>query len=506
MKTLLAPAHLALTVIILIWNIVLAGRIAQNSQSSKTFQAISGLAALLVLPGLLLTLATSTVITGRAVATMDWIWPAVLVLYAVQATYALFRRLVNPIWGVPILVYNLVIAAIGIIRFMVAHGDSPPEPLVALMAAQSTAMVFAGGTSGVLATPFYLNMPMVSPAFPALRQITAMFRAFMTVYAGAWVVMILAIGFPRAVVQLRNYEAHHRDQLRERPDGDFAIGLKILPDIKNPPPPPAIRADSALTDTLNVDAIGVVITPGASKAALDSLAKVVDPSRRGQALLIAAIGYRGKLLPELAKAPFDEQLRLATVKRVIDRLHPNIILPAEDPYTSGERAMGRVSVQRWESYLTDAARIAKSADPKVKVGVAASDYTRSDSALYAWAAGPGSPIDIVGFSLLPSPYVGGEIQAATRTADRWMRVMPPKKEHWVFAAGGYPLAYGERSQFNAVWEVLAWATDHAAIKGALIYEAGDYGQARGLRAPNGRLRPVTTAVLHAITGLRESAK
>ena len=50
---------------------------------------------------------------------------------------------------------------------------------------------------------------------------------------------------------------------------------------------------------------------------------------------------------------------------------------------------------------------------------------RSDSALYAWAAAPGSPIDIVGFSLFPSPYVGGGIQSDTRTADRWMRATPP---------------------------------------------------------------------------------
>ena len=80
MRTWLAPAHLALTIIILIWDIVLAGRIAQNRQAPRFFQGVSGLGALLVLPGLLLALATTTVITGRAVATMDWIWPAVLVL------------------------------------------------------------------------------------------------------------------------------------------------------------------------------------------------------------------------------------------------------------------------------------------------------------------------------------------------------------------------------------------------------------------------------------------
>jgi hypothetical protein len=87
-----------------------------------------------------------------------------------------------------------------------------------------------------------------------------------------------------------------------------------------------------------------------------------------------------------------------------------------------------------------------------------------------------------------------------------MRATPPTKPHWVFATGGYPLAYGEASQYDAVWEVMAWATDHPAIKGLVVYEAGDYGQTRGLRAPDGRLRPVTTGVLKAIAGLRESAK
>src|SRR5512132_4161753 len=114
MRNFLAPAHLALTVVILIWDIVLAGRIAQNRQAPRLFQAICGLAALLVLPGLLFTLAASTIITGRAVATMDWVWPAMLVLFAIQAVYALARRLVNWAWGFPIAIYDILIAVIGV--------------------------------------------------------------------------------------------------------------------------------------------------------------------------------------------------------------------------------------------------------------------------------------------------------------------------------------------------------------------------------------------------------
>ncbi len=502
----LAPAHLALTIIILVWDIFLAGRIAQNRQAPRFFESVCGLGALLVLPALLFNLATSTIITGRAVVTMDWVWPAVLVLFAIQATYAFVRRLVNPVWGLPIMVYDLVIALVGVVRYLEAHGHEPSEPLIALLAGQSIAMVFAGGTSSVLTTPFYLNMPMVSPAFPALRKITGAFRAVMTAYAAMWVVFIVAIGLPRAVVQLRNYEAHRRDQLRERPDADFAIGLKIYPDISSPPPPPAIRADSALLDTADVDAIAIVVSPGASKAAIDSLAKLLDPSRRDSSTLIIAIGYRDKLVPELGKSALNSAQRLDMVRQVVTRLHPDILLPAEDPYGSGERSVGSLQPQTWEAYLSEAARIAKSIDKNVKIGVAASTYNSRDSVLYAWAASARSPIDIVGFSLFPSPYVGGGIQADTRTADRWLRASPPTKEHWVFATGGYPLAYGERSQQNAVWEVMSWATDHPFIKGLIVYEAGDYGQTRGLRAPNGRLRPVASAMMRAIQQLRESAR
>jgi hypothetical protein len=506
MNNLRAPAHLALIFIILIWDVVLAGRIAQNRQAPRVFQAVSGLAALLVIPGLLFHLATSTIITGRAVATMDWIWPAVLVLFAIQAVYAVMRRLVNWAWGFPIAVYNILIATIGVTRFMVAHGYVPAEPFVALLAAQSLAMVFVTGSPGVLATPFFLTMPMVSPAFPALRRITVSFRVFMSVTALMWSVFIIALGLPRAIVQLRNYDAHRTDALRERPNADFVVGLKILPDVLTPPAPAAIKSDSTVRETMDVDVVSVVIIPGASRLAIDSLAKVLVPARRDSTILVVAIGYRGSIIPEIGKVELDEEQRLATMRVVIARLRPDIIIPAEDPYGSGERALGRLPPERWKSFLTEAARVAKSVDRRVRVGVAASAYTSSDSALYAWAASPQSPIDVVGFSLFPSPYVGGGIQADTRTADRWMRVAPPRKEHWVFATGGYPLAYGERSQENAVWEVLAWATDHPAIKGAIVYEAGDYGQARGLRAPNGRMRPVTRRVIKAIQQLRESAR
>ena len=54
MRNLLAPAHLALTVIILIWDIVLAGRIAQNGQAARPLQAHVRVRGAAVVPALLL--------------------------------------------------------------------------------------------------------------------------------------------------------------------------------------------------------------------------------------------------------------------------------------------------------------------------------------------------------------------------------------------------------------------------------------------------------------------
>src|SRR5262249_16520817 len=171
--------------------------------------------------------------------------------------------------------------------------------------------------------------------------------------------------------------------------------------------------------------VSVVVGPGASRAAIDSLARVLDPARRDSTVVIVSLGYRGKIIPELGPVPLNEAQRLATVRQVVSRIHPNILLPAEDPYDAGDRAVGTPPPEQWGKYLTAPAPPAKSIDRNVRVGVSASAYTRNDSTLYAWAAAPGSPMDVVGFSLFPSPFVGGGIQADTRTADRWMRATPP---------------------------------------------------------------------------------
>ena len=75
----------------------------------------------------------------------------------------------------------------------------------------------------------------------------------------------------------------------------------------------------------------------------------------------------------------------------------------------------------------------------------------------------------------------------------------------MFAAAGYPLAHGEESQDHAIWAALSWASARTSFRGVIVMEANDYGQALGLRAPNGRFRRAATMVRRTMNGLREAA-
>ena len=325
----LPPAHLALCLVIVLWDIVLAGRIARVAQAPRTFATLTGVAGLLVLPALVVALATTTVITGRAILYVDWIWPAVLAVFAAQSVYALAKRLVNPVWGVPIAVYNVLIASAGMVRYVAARGFVLPHPLLLLITAQTAALAIATATAAI-SNPLYLNVPMIAPAFPALRRITASFRALLSVIALGWSVGI-ATQLPNSIKAVDKYRERASEPLTERPEGDFAIGVKLFPDVASPPPPPAVDGDLTLADTLGASVVGVVVVPDVTNAVLDSLARDLDQLQRDSTLLIVTLGYHGKLLPELRRVPLDPRQRISAIRRIVRRLHPDILLPAEDP-------------------------------------------------------------------------------------------------------------------------------------------------------------------------------
>jgi hypothetical protein len=380
------------------------------------------------------------------------------------------------------------------------------EFALALNAAQASMLGTFFGTPA-LWNPIYLQVPLFAPSLPARWGFTRLARVAL---AGAAIAMtaLVVVELPGAYSGIKSYAAHEKDQLQEHPDGDFRIGLKIFPDLRNGPPPLAIANDLALSDTLHVDALSVVVDPEAARGvALDSLARSIDQARSDSTLLIVSLGYPKKGEQEIGQSREAYTVaRLKDVDRIARRLKPDYLIPAVDPLEEGSRVLGEQTPQYWIDYFTRAARVAHYIYPRIKVAVPISSYGTRDSTLYAWAARRGSPIDVVGFSLMAGFDGARSLDTHLRVAQRWMRQFPNPKEHWVFAAGGYPLVHGEENQRLAIWGVLAWATAEKAITGLVVYEGGDYYTMRGLRAAGGRLRPATAWILRAEKGLSAVAQ
>ena len=436
---------------------------------------------------------------------MDWLWPLTLVLFAIQAVYAASRRLVNPFLGFFISSFDVLIALDAVLRSdRGARHD----------AARSCPALPRGDDGRVLRHPRLADGHQLTVLRAGADDRAGVPRAaardgHLPVLSSRsspahWVVIFITQLTP-ARQAVGSYRIHdpQTEKLQERPDGDFAIGLKLFPDLDGPPPPVAIRNDLSLADTLQVSVVSVTIVPEEmDRLALDSLANALELLRRDSTQLIVTLGYpsRSSRCPA-ARSTTSRVCK--TIDRIVRRLHPDILLPAEDPYGAGTRAAGQRAPQYWQSYLTRAAAIAKRADRHVRIGVSASSYDRRDSTLYAWAAKRGSPVDVVGFTLYPSRIGVRTLDAATHAADRWMRESNSTKEHWVFAAGGFPEAHGEASQERAIWAALAWATSRPAIKGLIVSEAGDYGTITGLRAPDGHLRRV---IVHGDASVARDAR
>lgn len=499
----LAAPHFALCLFILLWNILIAGRISQRRDAPRLFSGMSALAGLLIAPAIIMSVATASILHGRSLDTVLWVWPLTLTLIALQATYALARRLVHPLIGVPIVVFDITLAAGAILRYLAVRGIATPDILATLPATQVATLTLLAG-SPALTSPLYFHVPILAPAFGARWRASLFVRVLVASIAAAWLVGF-AVEAPAAHAAVTSYRRFAAEPLRERPERDFDIGLRILPELTGSPSPLALRNDLALVDRLSVDAVSIIIQPsGATRPALDSLSRVLDQMRRDTTLLVVTLGDGGGLASLLGIATkLDEKRRFAALARIAARLHPDILLPVLEPYGSTAHVFGVLPPARWQEHLTRAAREIHKVDARIAIGISIAGFGANDSTLFHWAAGPGDVIDVPGFSLLPTTRGAASLTARMQIAERWMARAGSEKPHWIFAAAGFPLAHGEPAQRDALWGELAWATGNPRIKGFVVSEAGDYGDARGLRTIGGRLRPATDMLDRASRALRE---
>jgi len=500
----LLAAYVVLAAALIAWDVIAGGRMLRNRRLPRMLAGATALGALLLLPALVAAVSDASLVYGRATQPVAWLWPAVAVLFLAQALLALGRGLVNPALGVPIAVYDALVATVALARFLSSRGIAPPDPMLIVSAAQTSALGTIGGT-GALSGATWLLIPMFAPALAPFSRVRRAVRWVLTAGVSAAAALVL-LELPAATETIDSYARYQHATVLERPDGNFAFGLKVFPDLRGAPPPVAISKDLALADSLAVDAVLVEVMPEAARGRpLDSLAHVLDNVRGDSTTLIIALGYPAGVRPATARSAAYTSARLADVNRLARALHPNVLIPAVEPYGAGARALGVQPPSYWIAYLTRAAAIAHHVNPNIQVAVAAASYGPRDSTLYVWASGRGSPLDIAGFSLMPGFDGATSLDTHLRIAQRWLQTPGRVRPAWVFAAGGYPIAHGEQSQELALRGVLAWATAQPAVQGAVVTQAGDYDSQTGLRAPTGRLRPAFAALAAAIRTERENA-
>ena len=479
-----------------------AGQVARLPRVPRALAYLSAFCGLLILPAIIVGVASSSILAGRAMYTIAWLWPLTLVLFASQSLYAAARRLAAPSIALPIAAYNVLVAAAAISRSLASFDDVLLAGVLVPEAARANAMGLFFGREA-LGNPFVLLVPLLVPAGPARGRAMRFLRGGLALIAGA-ASLVIALEWPPAARAVTTYAAFDAERLQERPGGDFALGMWILPALDDPPPPLALTYDLQLVDSLAPAVIGVEITPAGARAdVMDSLGRALEDLRRDTTLLVVTLGYdRGDRERYLVSPAGYAAARMRAIDRIVRILRPDYLLPAREPYDAGARALGDLPPAWWIRYFAAAADTIRILRPRTMVGLAASVFTPNDSALYHWAATPGSDIGALGFAFVPSFAGAAALQARLRAADRWMA--RSTKEHWVFAAGETPATHGERNQARALWGTLAWATSRPRVRGLLVRAAGDYDAVNGIRAPGGRLRPVADIVRRAQTLLAES--
>ena len=474
---------------VLAWNVSLAGWIASRRDRNVVFARLTGLAGLLIAPAAILAIASSTDAGARTITGVAWLWPVSCLLVALQATFATVRRLVSSSVGVPIVLYNLVLAAVAVGDDLVARTGQAPLLLQGAVAARDAVIGILMGRAA-LASPLAIMVPLLAPAYPARWRFSALLRALLVLYAAA-TMTLLVIEWPRGVGAVRSY-AEAATVVVPREASSLALGLRLLPTVTGLPGSRAVRVGAQLTDIVSPDALLVVIRTRAVRGSgLDSLARVLAPYRADSVRLLVALAFEQEDALAVRDAPaLAARLRIDALERVTERLRPYAVVPALPPMLPDARSAPTAPARWWDEHLTSSAAAIHRVRPATRVLWLATTFDAADSARFAWASAPGAPIDGVGFA--PSPSFGGlpSLDARLRTADRWVAARPDSGAPvWILTAG-LPRAHGDAAQLGAVRHVLAWASARPWVRGVIVGEPLDEVTLLGLVAANGRRRAV----------------
>ncbi len=501
---------LVAAVLMLLWDVGLAGRLARVAEAPRGWATLTAVTGLLLIPAALIRIVGSSLLDGRTVAALGWLWPLVLTLVAFQAFITLVRRLGSQTLIVPIVLYDIILAASGWIEFASGNGVTLPASLHAIPAALAGAMGYLAGPAA-LWSPYAVAPPLLAPAYRARWAVNASVRGLVALYA---LIAIVAISseLPQAVRGVQSFSRWTLAPLRERPpDRPLRVGVQILPVLRGTPAPLALRYDTDLADSARVSAIAVTVAPGATARALDSLGRSLEKYRADSTTIVVTLGWNLLEALRVRFAPTAwERERAQLVDQVVRRLRPDVLVPIDDPNGMGAMIVGPREASEWQPLLTQLAKTAHTLRPRTRVLATISSFDTRDSVLAAWATTAGSGLDGIGYLLQPGFRGAVTLEARLQAADRWRVVRSQQRQRtadeWVMLAAGFPWSQGEVAQDRGIWGVLAWASARPTIGGVIVGDAGDYDTRRGLRGPGGRLRLANTSLRRAIRGLGDASR
>jgi hypothetical protein len=496
----LALLVLGVAMAVLAWDIALAGWIAARREAPRAFTNLTAFCGLLVAPALLVAVATGTETGARTISGIAWLMPTIACAFVLQVLYSLLTRLVSVVVALPILLYDVVIAVIAVGDYLASQQGGAPLQLQAAVSARDVLLGMTVGRAA-LASPLAMLVPMIAPAYPARWRLSGAMRAVLVLAATA-LTTLLVLEWPRGIAAVRSYEAAYAEPMQARPAGDFAIGLRIFPVLDGAPPARAVQADRRLVEQLQPDVVLIVLDEdGWRGGALDSLSRVLQPLRDDSVHIAIALRVaRGVVAP-------DDAERQAAVERVLRRIRPDVIFPGlVDPLPSILGSTPQSSYW-WRALMLRSAATVKRVRPRTLIGWSASRLDATDSAVYAWASAPTSPVSLLGAVSFPSFSGLPAVDARLRAFDRWhQRAVEGgggAQPHWLVTVGGLPHAHGDAAQLAAIRHALAWGSRRAWIQAAVIGEPADYDGGVGLRAANGRLRSSVPALSLAARQMRD---
>ncbi len=500
----LAPITLLIAVLVLSWDILLAGWMASRREAPRAFTQLTSACGLLIAPALVIALASGTEDGARTVSGISWLLPVIASAFVLQVLYSIVAGLISPVVALPILLYDIAVTAIVTGDYLVAQHGSAPLPLQAAVAARDVVVGMTVGRAA-LVTPYAMLVPMITPAYPARWRLSAVVRALLVLSATA-MTTLLVIEWPRGIGAVRSYGPAMSARMQARPNGDFALGMRFLPALDGAPNARSVKADRLLVDTFEPDILLVVLDDeGTRAAALDSLADVLAPLLEDSTKLAVAL-YQGR-----HPAPSTDAFRAQAIERVLTRLKPDVLFPAiGDPMPTVLPAETPPATW-WRLMVRNANMVRERVRPATKLGIALTHLDTRDSAVYAWAAAGNTPVAVIGAIVFPSYSGLPGMDARLRAIDRWhansLRLatdsVARRPTHWLLTIGGLPHAHGDAAQLAAMREALAWGSRRPWVTAAIIGEPSDYDSFTGVRAANGRIRMAWPALSTAAKAMRD---